>query len=142
VLPSGAIEPDPGAPDGRTAAERAAEAEEAHRTFERTRLEMLRAYAEDDGCRRELLLSYFGEPYEGPCGNCDNDARAGTPPVEEDPDVFPPGTRVRHPEWGEGQVLRTEDGRVTVLFDEGGYRTLGLDLVLERGLLEIDAGGS
>jgi ATP-dependent DNA helicase RecQ len=49
---------------------------------------------------------------------------------------------VRHPEWGGGQVLRTEDDRVTVLFDEGGYRTLGLDLVLERGLLEIDAGGS
>jgi ATP-dependent DNA helicase RecQ len=142
VLPSGAIEPDPGAPGGRTAAERAAEAEEAHRTFEKTRLEMLRSYAEDTACRRELLLSYFGEPYEGPCGNCDNDARAGTPPVEENPDVFPPGTRVRHPEWGGGQVLRTEDDRVTVLFDEGGYRTLGLGLVLERGLLEIDAGGS
>ena len=23
-------------------------------------------------CRREAMLGYFGESYEGPCGNCDN----------------------------------------------------------------------
>ena len=33
---------------------------------------MMRAYAELQGaCRREFLLSYFGEATEGPCGHCD-----------------------------------------------------------------------
>src|SRR6516162_1683771 len=40
---------------------------------ERTRLTMMRRYAEHDGCRRSFLLSYFGQDYPGPCGNCDND---------------------------------------------------------------------
>src|SRR6185312_9609725 len=42
----------------------------------RTRLTMMRRYAEHDGCRRSFLLSYFGQDYPGPCGNCDNDAEA------------------------------------------------------------------
>ena len=50
---------------------------------------------------------------------------------------FAPGTRVVHPEWGEGEVQRYEHDRVViVLFDEVGYKTLALDVVLERGLLE------
>ena len=41
--------------------------------IERTRLTMMRHYAEHTGCRRSFLLSYFGQDYPGPCGNCDND---------------------------------------------------------------------
>jgi ATP-dependent DNA helicase RecQ len=141
VLPTGEIRTRPGGPDGAEAAGEAAEAEEHHRIFERTRLEMLRSYADHTGCRREFLLTYFGEPYEGPCGNCDNDADGtGTASAAGDAGPFRPGTRVRHAGWGEGQVLRTEDGKLTVLFDEAGYRTLGLELVLERGLLEVMPG--
>ena len=45
---------------------------------EQSRLEMMRRYAEHAGCRRSFLLSYFGQSYRGPCGNCDNDeARVG-----------------------------------------------------------------
>jgi hypothetical protein len=43
---------------------------------------------------------------------------------------------VRHPEWGDGAVQRYDGDAVVVLFDEGGYRMLEIDLVLERGLLE------
>ena len=35
------------------------------------KLDALLAYCETAGCRREALLAYFGEAYEGPCGNCD-----------------------------------------------------------------------
>jgi hypothetical protein len=31
--------------------------------------------------------------------------------------------------------VRYDDGRVVVLFDEAGYKTLGVDLVVERELL-------
>ena len=40
---------------------------------ERTRLTMMRRYTEHAGCRRSFLLTYFGQDYPGPCGNCDND---------------------------------------------------------------------
>jgi ATP-dependent DNA helicase RecQ len=33
-------------------------------------------------------------------------------------------------------VQRYEGDKMTVLFDEVGYKTLGVGLVLERGLLE------
>jgi ATP-dependent DNA helicase RecQ len=42
---------------------------------------------------------------------------------------------VVHDEWGEGEVLGTEDDRLTVLFAKGGYRTLSLALVVDGGLL-------
>jgi ATP-dependent DNA helicase RecQ len=43
---------------------------------------------------------------------------------------------VRHGEWGRGVVQRYEGDQMVVLFDEVGYKTLGVDLVEERGLLE------
>jgi ATP-dependent DNA helicase RecQ len=100
---------------------------------ERSRIEMMRRYAEHTGCRRSFLLTYFGQDYPGPCGACDNDRaarradRAATP--------FAVGTRVTSDRWGEGTVQRYDGDQVTVLFDEHGYRDLLLSLVLERDLL-------
>jgi len=53
-----------------------------------------------------------------------------------------PGATVRHREWGPGRVLRRDAERVTVLFDEAGYRTLSLGAVTEHDLLtrESDPG--
>ncbi|NKB53824.1 MAG: DNA helicase RecQ [Rhizobiaceae bacterium] len=42
-----------------------------HRRREVSRLNSLVTYAEAQGCRRQTLLAYFGDPTE-PCGNCDN----------------------------------------------------------------------
>ncbi|GGA08097.1 DNA helicase RecQ [Dyella caseinilytica] len=39
---------------------------------ERAKLDSLLSYAEATQCRRELLLSAFGEDFHGPCGHCDN----------------------------------------------------------------------
>jgi ATP-dependent DNA helicase RecQ len=42
---------------------------------------------------------------------------------------------VEHSEWGAGIVMRVEEDRLTVLFDEVGYKTLALAAVLENDLL-------
>ena len=102
---------------------------------DRTRLAMMRRYAEHAGCRRSFLLSYLGQDFPGPCGNCDNDL---TDPQAEPTDVpFPVGTRVLSERWGAGTVQRYDADQVTVLFDEHGYRELFLPAVLERGLLRL-----
>jgi ATP-dependent DNA helicase RecQ len=106
---------------------------ESENEIERTRLMMMRRYAEHPGCRRSFVLSYFGQDYPGPCGNCDNDLEH---PEAERTDVpFAVGARVVSESWGEGTVQRYDSDQVTVLFDEHGYRELYLPVVLERGLL-------
>ena len=100
---------------------------------ERSRLEMMRRYAEHTGCRRSFLLSYFGQSYSGPCGNCDNDTSASDVQTVIEP--FAVGTRVCSERWGEGTVQRYDGDQLTVLFDEHGYRDLRVSLVVERQLL-------
>jgi ATP-dependent DNA helicase RecQ len=112
---------------------------ERENEIERTRLAMMRHYAEHDGCRRSFLLSYFGQDYAGPCGNCDNDREhPQAPPVPSAGAAgvpFAVGARVVSERWGEGTVQRYDGDQVTVLFDEHGYRELYLPVVTERGLL-------
>ncbi|MFH1723642.1 MAG: DNA helicase RecQ [Elusimicrobiota bacterium] len=47
------------------------EADESHKRIEQMKLTALLGYCESAGCRRRILLSYFSEAFEGPCGNCD-----------------------------------------------------------------------
>ena len=42
------------------------------RRIERQKIEALLGYCETVGCRRQVLLGYFGETDHPPCGNCDN----------------------------------------------------------------------
>ncbi|MFE1341213.1 RecQ family ATP-dependent DNA helicase [Streptomyces sp. NPDC058733] len=130
----GEVRPTPGVAPG-PAAERAEEAAQAHRRTDRSRVEMARAYAETTACRRHFLLAYFGQDYEGPCGNCDTcdatDTESGPDESRAHPAAtsFPTGTEVRHRQWGDGTVLSTDRDRITVLFDQAGYRTLSLGAV-------------
>jgi ATP-dependent DNA helicase RecQ len=120
------------------AVEAAAEAEENRHAFDRSRVEMMRAYAEERrGCRRAFILGYFGEAFEPPCGNCDL-CDAGLGALEEEPIAggFTVGDRVAHRAWGVGTVGRLEGDQITVVFDSVGYKTLDAALVAERGLLE------
>jgi ATP-dependent DNA helicase RecQ len=121
--------------DPERAAEEAARSQERRREYNLSRLEMMRGYAEQRGCRREYLLNYFGEAYDPPCGFCDN-CRAGVAPEKSEGEPpFPLNCRVVHPEWGAGAVLRYEGNKVVALFDEVGYKTLSLEIALERKLL-------
>ena len=111
---------------------------ERQQTVTRSRTDMMRAFAETTGCRGQALLAYFGEQMQEVCGHCDN-CHAGTS-VASDGAVgpFPVHSQVRHPEWGAGLVLSYEEDRMTVLFDEVGYKTLSVPVVSEQGLLELD----
>ncbi|MEU4443183.1 RecQ family ATP-dependent DNA helicase [Actinosynnema sp. NPDC050801] len=111
------------------AADLAVEEAERLQRLDRSRIEVLRAYAETRACRRQHLLGYFGEVLERACGNCDTCARgeAGTG-VSANPE-YPAQSRVHHAEWGSGTVVQSEADRLTVLFEEVGYKTLSLEAV-------------
>ncbi len=47
------------------------EASEQHKSLERHKLDAMLGYCEMTTCRRQALLSYFGDNLPDPCGNCD-----------------------------------------------------------------------
>jgi ATP-dependent DNA helicase RecQ len=103
--------------------------------LEQSRVDMIRAYAETLDCRRQFLLNYFGEGFQDPCDACDN-CLAGTTISETGDLPFALNAQVAHREWGKGLVMRYEGDKLVVLFEEVGYKTLSLDMVVERDLLE------
>ncbi|WP_299531718.1 RecQ family ATP-dependent DNA helicase [uncultured Streptomyces sp.] len=153
-----------GTADAAEAARKAVELGDAHQQLERSRVDMMRGYAEHTGCRRRFLLGYFGQQAEdeGSCGSCDRceaaeltrdgaakaavEVLAGTggpvaPQDEPGADAaahpFQPGARVRHGQWGDGSVMSQDGRRLTVLFETVGYRTLSLDVVERNGVLTV-----
>jgi ATP-dependent DNA helicase RecQ len=138
---AGAVAVDPAGeleyPDGDLkvgeAVERAEELARSRSRVERSRIEMMRGYAETGGCRRQFLLGYFGEAYPQLCGNCDTCASGSAQAYAAEESAattgdhrFPLEAAVKHREWGNGIVMRHEPDRITVLFDDEGYRTLSL----------------
>jgi ATP-dependent DNA helicase RecQ len=110
------------------------EADREH--FVRSRVEMMRGYAEHATCRRAFLLGYFGEAFDPPCGNCDNcDAGHGVADDTGADEPFAVGERVHHPDFGPGTIQGLEAGIVTVVFDRVGYKTLSEEIVTRDGLL-------
>ena len=144
------------APNPADAAREAVAQFERYQTLRRSRIDMMRQYAETRQCRGHTLLAYFGEQAEGACGHCDN-CEAGpvgspvaVPRARRAPEEssvpstvdsnghdrpFPVNSAVRHGEWGAGTVMAYERDRVVVLFEAVGYRTLSVPIVLRGGLL-------
>lgn len=50
----------------------ASEALTSHKLLERRKLDAILGYCETTACRREVMLKYFGDAFNGPCNNCDN----------------------------------------------------------------------
>jgi ATP-dependent DNA helicase RecQ len=108
-----------------------------HQKLIRSRIDMMRGYAETTRCRRQFLLGYFGEQLPEPCGNCDT-CESGTAYEAAGPatdDAFAADTAVEHEEFGAGVVMSTDAGTITVLFDDVGYKTLARSVVEETGVL-------
>ncbi len=115
---------------------KAVEAEERRRELERSRVEMMRTYAELTTCRRAFLRSYFGEEPPPRCGRCDvcDAAPEADLPSDDALDGLEVslGARVRHPEWGLGVLQHADEEKVTVAFEELGYKTLAISVLRDR----------
>ena len=132
--------------DGESEVDRVIARAEAYQAMQKSRIEMMRAYAETQRCRRQFLLSYFGEADAGLCDDCDN-CRAGTAAREQEQDEqasdfpFDHQDPVHHEAFGDGLVMAVEGEEITVLFDDVGYRTLHGPTVVEHELLRPRASG-
>ncbi len=71
VLPTGEVQLSEEA-NLPQAAEAAAEEQKRHQEIRREKLRQMQEYADSSLCRRQMLLMYFGDEFEGPCKNCDN----------------------------------------------------------------------
>lgn len=124
------------------AAARAVAEAESRQRIEHSRAQLMQEYAETGMCRRQFLLGYFGEELREPCGNCDTCSSGSAYRWAEEHDAgmeedFPLAARVNHETWGTGVVMHTEADRLTVFFDDAGYKVLSLAAVKEGGLLEV-----
>jgi superfamily II DNA helicase RecQ len=107
----------------------------ARQQMDRSRIEMIRGYAETTGCRRQFLLGYFGEELRAPCGTCDTCGSVAAPVADSGRNGYRVNARVEHEQWGPGVVMRVEADRITVLFDRVGYKTLSVDAIRAQNLL-------
>jgi ATP-dependent DNA helicase RecQ len=123
------------------AVEHAVELVRDRRKVERTRAEMMGAYADQLGCRWKFLLEYFGEPTEERCGHCDNDQIAREN-ADDRKHPFARGTRVRHAAFGDGEVIGYAGRGILLEFDRVGYKRLDAQLVIDGELLEPIEGDS
>jgi ATP-dependent DNA helicase RecQ len=139
VLPrhDGTLVTAPYAPSPRDAGRLAVVQAERRQQVQRSRLAMMRQFAETTQCRGQALLAYFGEHLDRPCGHCDRCLEPRSAPAAKGP--YPVHSTVRHSEWGPGMVLRYEGQQMTVLFDEVGYKTLSVPVVVRQGLLTAEA---
>ena len=137
VLPNNRIVAPHYGPLPAQAAQAALDEAERMQAVQRSRTDMMRGFAESTQCRTQLLLAYFGEHMQRACTHCDNCHEGnGEAAVVNGP--FPLHSTVRHTEWGTGLVLRYEDDRMTVLFDDVGYKTLSVPVVEEQNLLALE----
>ncbi|MEO0409385.1 MAG: RecQ family zinc-binding domain-containing protein, partial [Cyanobacteria bacterium P01_A01_bin.135] len=113
------------------ALDQAMTAQERRKIFERSRLHMMRGYGETESCRRQYILSYFGEAFDAPCGNCDNCREDGNRDEVAYDQPFPLGSTIIHTNFGKGQVLRYEADKVVVLFETVGYKTFVSALIAD-----------
>jgi ATP-dependent DNA helicase RecQ len=130
--------------DDELPAAQAVEAQERRRAVERSRVDMIRGYAEAPGCRRAFLLGYFGEPFEAPCDRCDRCRALESQGVRatrrsSTPGPFTVNDRVRPTTFGVGTVTGVEPDRVTVAFEDAGYHTIATSAA-EDGVLFVEAG--
>jgi ATP-dependent DNA helicase RecQ len=113
----------------------------------REALEQMVFYAQTGFCRWKVMLEYFGEHVEwhhcGTCDNCLHPPEHALAPLSSrqrntlpeaivprnDGKAFPPGTDVRVPKFGDGQVKSVSGDKVTIVFPNRQTKTFLRDYV-------------
>jgi ATP-dependent DNA helicase RecQ len=137
MLPGGGVVATDDTFDPAVAAEEAVREHELHRQYRQGRVELMRDYAETRDCRRRYLLNYFGETSAGPCEYCDNCDAGLTEKAEAENAKLPFAlkSRVNHKKYGGGTVMRYEEDKVVVLFEQEGLKSLLTAYVLDNQLM-------
>jgi ATP-dependent DNA helicase RecQ len=136
VRPTGAVVGRRQPSEPQTVVTDAVQFQQRRRHHERSRLEMMRGYAETRECLRTYLLNYFGETRDNPCGFCSTCEAGVVPHTTESREPFPCKSWVKHQTWGKGLVMRYEGDKVIILFDDIGEKPLAVNFVIEHELLE------
>ncbi|WP_166426772.1 RecQ family ATP-dependent DNA helicase [Labedella populi] len=125
------------------------EGEEAQRRIRESRIAIMRGYAETTGCRRHAVLEYFGVEAPERCGRCDRCDALHDPGADstvpsaasgsgtDGDDAVRVDDDVDHRAWGHGTVVGVEDDRMTVFFDEQGYKVVARE-ALDRGIVDVE----
>lgn len=106
------------------------------REIEQSRVQMMRHYAEGSGCRRRFILNYLGQEMDAKACLCDNHALGRVDCAEPARPDLTVGRRLQHATLGSGVVEHVENGEITVLFDDGTYRTLDVGFLEREGAIE------
>ncbi|TMR93695.1 DNA helicase RecQ [Nonomuraea basaltis] len=107
----------------------AMEGDEAHRRRQVHHLDAMLALCETVGCRRVMLLDYFGQKGSEPCGNCDTcqtppESWDGTIPAQKVLSTVLRLARERRQKFGVGQVVDILLGKKTAKVLQHGHETL------------------
>ncbi|MEU7739341.1 DNA helicase RecQ [Nonomuraea sp. NPDC049158] len=138
----------------------AMEGDEAHRRRQVLHLDAMLALCETVGCRRVMLLDYFGQKDSQPCGNCDTcqappESWDGTVPAQKVLSTVLRLRRERGQKFGVGQIADILLGKKTAKVLQHGHDSLsvfgvGADLgntewhgvvrqLLAQGLLAVES---
>ena len=85
------------------------------------------------GAARRRRWTRTGARADVAAGAAGTTETVGRPTAENH--TYLPGVRVSHDQWGEGEVMSEGDGKITILFESVGYRTLSLAVVTDKQLL-------
>ncbi|MET7463157.1 DNA helicase RecQ [Nonomuraea sp. NPDC005501] len=107
----------------------ALEGDEAHRRRQVLHLDAMLALCETAGCRRAMLLDYFGQRLDEPCGNCDTcqappESWDATVPAQKVLSTVLRLDRERRQRFGVGQIVDILLGKKTAKVLQHGHDSL------------------
>src|SRR5690606_27901595 len=107
----------------------ALEGDEQHRRRQARHLDAMLALCETVTCRRAMLLDYFGQKADGPCGNCDTcqtppESWDGTVPAQKIRSTVLRLARERGQKFGVGQIVDILLGKKTAKVLQHGHDSL------------------
>ena len=143
IAVDGTVVPTDHKTDPADLAEEVVEQQQRFRDWRDSRLEQMRGYATSSACRRQILLSYFGQDAPDTCGHCDNCRTGAAKPAADatkqaqSAHQWPISSTVMHRTLGRGIVQGYESGNVIILFERAGKKAISVDFAEKKELIEL-----